>query len=125
MNNCTTRHLAKILIHLAWCLQECVSDSGVAFPAIPKALNALFVSSVFLKDLIEKAKSDNFEELYLSLDDTEPIPSNFSKGPFFTAHLLLITFIVFFSTYRHLHACYVGKIAFIFLYFIIWCTPCF
>ncbi|KAL8490908.1 hypothetical protein ACS0TY_022784 [Phlomoides rotata] len=79
-NNCSTRHLAKILIHLAWCLQECVSDAGVASPDIPKALNALFVSSVFLKNLIEKAKSDNFEELYLSLNESEPIPSNYSKG---------------------------------------------
>lgn len=80
MNNCNTRHLAKILIHLAWCLQECVSASGVASPASSKALNALFILSVFLKNLIENAKSDNFEELYLSLDETEPIPVNFSKG---------------------------------------------
>lgn len=89
MNNCITRHLAKILIHLAWCLQECVSASGVASPAFPKALNALFVSSVFLKNLIENDKSDNFEELYLSLDETEPIPSNFSKGSIFLQHNLI------------------------------------
>ncbi|KAK6146036.1 hypothetical protein DH2020_019905 [Rehmannia glutinosa] len=80
LNNCNTRHLAKILIHLSWCLQECVSASGVPSPAFTKAFNALFVISVFLKNLIENAKSDNFEELYLSLDETEPIPTNFSKG---------------------------------------------
>ncbi|KAK4434054.1 Dymeclin [Sesamum alatum] len=80
INNCNTRHLAKILVHLAWCLQECVSASGVASPAISKALNALFLLSVFLKYLIENAKSDNFEELYLSMDESEPMPNNFSKG---------------------------------------------
>ncbi|KAL0287693.1 UNVERIFIED_CONTAM: hypothetical protein Sangu_2681500, partial [Sesamum angustifolium] len=79
INNCNTRHLAKILIHLAWCLQECVSTSGVASPAISKALNALFLLSVFLKYLIENAKSDNFEELHLSMDESEPMPNNFSK----------------------------------------------
>ncbi|XP_011073465.1 dymeclin isoform X2 [Sesamum indicum] len=80
INNCNTRHLAKILIHLAWCLQECVSASGVASPAISKALNALFLLSVFLKYLIENAKSDNFEELCLSIDESEPMPNNFSRG---------------------------------------------
>ncbi|XP_022875130.1 dymeclin isoform X3 [Olea europaea var. sylvestris] len=80
VNNCYTRHLAKILIHLAWCLQECVSASGVPSPAFSKALNALYVSSVFLKYLIENAKSENFQELYLSLDESEAIPNNFSKG---------------------------------------------
>ncbi|KAG8370268.1 hypothetical protein BUALT_Bualt14G0099200 [Buddleja alternifolia] len=80
MNNCSTRHLAKLLIHLAWCLQECVSTSDVTSPAFSKALNGLFVSSVFLKYLIENNKSDNFEELYLSLDETEPLPDNISKG---------------------------------------------
>ncbi|XP_020547879.1 dymeclin isoform X3 [Sesamum indicum] len=80
INNCNTRHLAKILIHLAWCLQECVSASGVASPAISKALNALFLLSVFLKYLIENAKSDNFEELCLSIDESEPMPNNFSRA---------------------------------------------
>lgn len=80
MNNCKTRHLVKILINLAWCLQECVSASDMASPAFSKALNALFVSSVFLKYLIENTRSDNFEELYLSLDETDPVPNNFSEG---------------------------------------------
>ncbi|KAK4383343.1 Dymeclin [Sesamum angolense] len=60
--------------------EECVSTSGVASPAISKALNALFLLSVFLKYLIENAKSDNFEELHLSMDESEPMPNNFSKG---------------------------------------------
>lgn len=84
MNNSYTRHLAKILIHLTWCLQDCFAASGVESLAFSKALNALFLSSTFLKYLIESAKSDNFEELFLLLDETEPIPNNFSEGPFFS-----------------------------------------
>lgn len=80
MNNCKTRHLVKILINLAWCLQECVSATDMASPAFSKALNALFVSSVFLKYLIENTRSDNFEELYLSLNETDSVPNKFSEG---------------------------------------------
>lgn len=83
INNSDTRHLAKILIHLTWCLEECVAASGVESPAFSRALNALLLSSTFMKNLIESATSDNFEELYLSLDETEPIPDKFSKGFFF------------------------------------------
>nr|XP_016444695.1 PREDICTED: dymeclin-like [Nicotiana tabacum] len=78
-NNCYTRHLAKILIHLSWCLQECVSTSDVSSSAYVKALNAVYISSVFLKHLIENAKTDNFEDLYMSLNESEEIPSNVSK----------------------------------------------
>ncbi|EPS63958.1 hypothetical protein M569_10824, partial [Genlisea aurea] len=81
MNNCSTRHLAKILIHLAWCLQDCVSSShDPSSPAFSEALNAVCISSVFLKFLIEESNSDCFEELHLSLDDTETLPNNFSEG---------------------------------------------
>lgn len=84
MNNCKTRHLMKILINLALCLEECVSASDMESPAFSKALNALFISSVFLKYLIENTRTDNFEELYLSLDETDPVPNNFSRGsPFY------------------------------------------
>ncbi|KAH9682468.1 Dymeclin [Citrus sinensis] len=76
-NNCYTRHLAKILIHLTWCLQECISSSGTASVAIMKAINAVYISSVFLKYLIENAESENFEELHLSLDESEPLPKEF------------------------------------------------
>lgn len=86
-NNCKTKHLAKILIHLAWCLQECVSASDVASPAFTKALNALFVSSVFLKYLIENTRSDNFEELHLSLGERDPVPNDFSEGYTFVSCL--------------------------------------
>lgn len=79
-NNCYTRHLAKILIHLAWCLQECTSTSGITSSVSLKATNALFISSVFLKHLIENAKSDNLAELCLSLDESEPIPSQYTRG---------------------------------------------
>ncbi|XP_052191505.1 uncharacterized protein LOC127800753 isoform X7 [Diospyros lotus] len=78
-NNYYTRHLAKILVHLAWCLQECVSASVVPPSAYYKAINATYISSVFLKYLIENAKNDTFEELYLSLDESEAVPSNFSR----------------------------------------------
>ncbi|XP_071940485.1 uncharacterized protein [Coffea arabica] len=81
-NNCKTRHLAKILVHLAWCLQECVSASGVPSAALVRALNALYISSVFLKYFIENAKSDHFEELHLSLDENEAKPTSFSKANF-------------------------------------------
>lgn len=76
-NNQHTRHLAKILIHLSRCLQECVSASAVPSNVYEKAVNAVYISSVFLKHLIENAKSNDIEELYLSLDEKEPIPKDF------------------------------------------------
>ncbi|KAK3040536.1 hypothetical protein RJ639_028982 [Escallonia herrerae] len=78
-NNCYTRHLAKLFIHLAWCLQEATSTSDVQSLAIMKAVNALYISSVFLKYLIENAEKDTFEEFYLSIDESEAIPNNFSR----------------------------------------------
>lgn len=76
-NNYYTRHLAKILIHLGQCLQECISTSGVPSTVYTKAVNAVYISSVFLKYLIENAKSENIEELHLSLDESEVIQNNF------------------------------------------------
>ncbi|KAK1395267.1 Dymeclin [Heracleum sosnowskyi] len=78
-NNCFTRHLAKILIHLAWCLQALVGTSGVQSEALTKAVNALHISSVFLQYLIENAKGNTNEELYLSMDDSESLPDNFPR----------------------------------------------
>ncbi|CAK9171177.1 unnamed protein product [Ilex paraguariensis] len=89
-NNCYTRHLAKILIHLAWSLRECVSTSSVPSSAFAKALNALFVSSIFLKYLLENAKSDTTVELYLSLDERETMPNNFSGGDSLASMYLVI-----------------------------------
>lgn len=48
-----------------------------------KAINAVYLSSVFLKYLIENAQSDNFDELHLSLDGSEPIPKEFMLGNYF------------------------------------------
>ncbi|KAI3847017.1 hypothetical protein MKW92_029432 [Papaver armeniacum] len=71
-NNSHTRHLAKILIHLACCLQESMTTtSDESVEVHKKALNAAYLSSIFLKYMIENAKSDNFEELYLSLVEGE------------------------------------------------------
>ncbi|KAL5712454.1 hypothetical protein ACHQM5_014691 [Ranunculus cassubicifolius] len=70
-NNYDTRHLAKILIHLVWSLKECTSITSVPSTAYMKVINAAYISSVFLKYMIENAKSENFEELYLSLGEDE------------------------------------------------------
>ncbi|KAL5542027.1 hypothetical protein UlMin_009737 [Ulmus minor] len=78
-NNYKTRHLAKILIHLAWCLQECNSSSGAPSDAYGKAVNALYISSIFLKHLIENAKTNKIEELYISLDENELTPPDFKQ----------------------------------------------
>ncbi|KAF2290167.1 hypothetical protein GH714_003820 [Hevea brasiliensis] len=78
-NNCYTRHLAKILIHLTQCLQESISTSGAPSPVYTKAINAVYISSVFLKYLIENAQSKNIEDLCLSLDESEPVPDGFIR----------------------------------------------
>lgn len=58
-------------------MQECISTSGVPSTVYTKAVNAVYISSVFLKYLIENAKSENIEELHLSLDESEVIQNNF------------------------------------------------
>ena len=98
-NNSYTRHLAKILIHLSWCLQECISTSDASDASndvYDKAVNAIYISSVFLKYLIENAEDGNLEELYLSLDENEPIPKDFVLGNCFVIHsyLLFISYYV-------------------------------
>ena len=81
-SNGYTRHLAKLLIHLSWCLQELLQDSDddQASSIYKRAVNATYISSVFLKHLIENGKSDSLEELHLSLDDSEPVPHGFVMG---------------------------------------------
>lgn len=79
-NNCVTRHLAKILIHLGWCLHELVSSSGGPSVVLNKAVNALHISSVFLKHLIENSKGNIYEELCLSVDGVEELPDSFPRG---------------------------------------------
>ncbi|CAI9287232.1 unnamed protein product [Lactuca saligna] len=78
-NNGSTRHLAKMLIHLTWCLQESLSNPGVLSVASMKAVNASYISSVFLKYSIENSTSENLEDLYLSLDESETVQSNIRK----------------------------------------------
>ncbi|KAH0994061.1 hypothetical protein GBA52_005544 [Prunus armeniaca] len=79
-NNYHTRHLAKILIHMARCLQESIStSSGAPSLVYVKAVNAVYISSVFLKYFIENEKGDKIEDLYLSLDESEPIPTDITK----------------------------------------------
>ncbi|KAL5222506.1 hypothetical protein ABZP36_027219 [Zizania latifolia] len=76
-NNCHTKHLAKILIHLVWCLQECTADSKVSYAAYRKAINAAYISSIFLKFIIENAKADNWQELCLDINKDEKGMENF------------------------------------------------
>ncbi|XP_019432528.1 PREDICTED: dymeclin-like isoform X1 [Lupinus angustifolius] len=71
-NNCYTRHLAKILFHLACYLQESMSTSGVPPLVYGKAVNAVHITSVFLKHLIESAQGGNIN-LYLALHVDESI----------------------------------------------------
>ncbi|XP_021899520.1 dymeclin [Carica papaya] len=78
-NNRYTRHLAKILIHLAWCLQS-FPASGASSTTYMKAVNAAYISSIFLKNIIENSQSGDLKELYLSLDESEPIPKEFIRG---------------------------------------------
>lgn len=78
-NNHQTRHLAKLLIHLACCLQNCASVAASSSIAFAKALHAVYLSTVFLKHAIENAKANNFEDLYLILDENEGVPETFSK----------------------------------------------
>jgi hypothetical protein len=77
-NNYHTKHLAKILIHLVWCLQECMAESSHA--AYRKAINAAYISSIFLKFIIENAKTDNWQELSLEIDKDEKGLENFPSG---------------------------------------------
>ncbi|KAF3774546.1 Dymeclin [Nymphaea thermarum] len=78
-NNYYTRHLAKIMIILVLCLQE-LTAVGAATPTLYlKAINGAHISSIFLKYLIENAKSNNFEELYLIIEEEE-MHKSFQNG---------------------------------------------
>lgn len=71
------------MIHLALCLQESISNSGSSSSVNLKALNAVYLSRVFLKFLVEHSKNEMIEELYLSLDENEAIPNKLSGGMLF------------------------------------------
>ncbi|XP_031505710.1 uncharacterized protein LOC116267969 isoform X2 [Nymphaea colorata] len=67
------------MIILVLCLQE-LTAVGAATPTLYlKAINGTHISSIFLKYLIENAKSNNFEELYLILEEEE-MHKNFQNG---------------------------------------------
>ncbi|XP_077247325.1 uncharacterized protein LOC143887097 [Tasmannia lanceolata] len=70
-NNYHTRHLAKIVVHLVWCLEDSMSTLAGPSRVYMKAVNAAYISSIFLKYLIENAESGDFQELYLCLDEGE------------------------------------------------------
>ena len=60
-----------------------MTNSGASSLNYEKAINAVHISSVFLKHLIENAKSDRIEELYLSLNDGESASKDFLGGKTF------------------------------------------
>ena len=80
-NNGYSRHLAKLLIHLSWYLQELLQASDDDQASIyKKAVNTMYIASVFLKHLIENGKSDRLEEVRLSLDKSKTVPHGFVMG---------------------------------------------
>lgn len=79
-HNYQTNHLAKILIHLVWSLQDLTLKSSGSSTAFRKSVNAAHISSIFLKFIIENAKSENFEELCLNLDKDEMKQNNLPTG---------------------------------------------
>jgi hypothetical protein len=48
--------------------------------AYRKAINAAYISSIFLKFIIENAKTDNWQELSLEIDKDEKGLENFPSG---------------------------------------------
>lgn len=56
-----------------------------------KAVNAVYISSVFLKYIIENSQSETIEDLCLSLNENEPVPKDFVAGKYLTLHHHLFT----------------------------------
>jgi dymeclin len=83
-NNDQTRHLAKLLVHLVWCLQDAMSASDGSISSYKKAINASYIASIFLKFMIENTKTYTWEELCLDIDRTDIGLENFPKG-FYTS----------------------------------------
>ncbi|KAF3334314.1 Dyggve-Melchior-Clausen syndrome protein [Carex littledalei] len=79
-NNDHTKHLAKLLVHLVWCLQDAMSASDGSTSAYKKAINASYIASVFLKFMIENTRNYTWEELCLDIDRTENGLENFPKA---------------------------------------------
>ncbi|KAI5064179.1 hypothetical protein GOP47_0020849 [Adiantum capillus-veneris] len=80
-NSKSTGHLAKLLIHLGWSLQE-VSDSSTDVQLkFAKTTNAVRFSSVFLKYAIEQLTKEELRScLSLSLSDKEADFSGLKEG---------------------------------------------
>ncbi|KAL5158924.1 Dymeclin [Glycine soja] len=93
-NNHNTRHLAKILFHLACYLQESMSTSGVPQLVYEKAVNAVYFTSVFLKHLIESAPDDQTIENLVMRNVLNFIASiDVSPNTYFL-HLELLNFMI-------------------------------
>ena len=81
LNSRFTGHLAKLLLHSAWSLQEVSSDAPTSVMTFLKATNAIRFSSVFLKHLIEHTTYGQLMAcLSLSLNEKEAQASGLSKG---------------------------------------------
>ncbi|MCO5604280.1 hypothetical protein L7F22_058445 [Adiantum nelumboides] len=80
-NSRSTGHLAKLLVHLGWSLQE-VSDSSTDVQLkFARTTNAVRFSSVFLKYAIEHLTKEELKScLALSLNDQEAVFSGLKKG---------------------------------------------
>ncbi|MCO5571541.1 hypothetical protein L7F22_025284 [Adiantum nelumboides] len=80
-NSKSTGHLAKLLVHLGWSLQE-VSDSSTDVQLkFARTTNAVRFSSVFLKYAIEHLTKEELKScLALSLNDQEAVFSGLKKG---------------------------------------------
>lgn len=80
-NSIFTCHLAKLLLHLAWSLQEISRGTPAAHVSGLKATNAVRFSSVFLKHLIEHGSTDQLIScISLSLSEKEAKATGLSKG---------------------------------------------
>ncbi|MCO5572356.1 hypothetical protein L7F22_026109 [Adiantum nelumboides] len=80
-NSIFTGHLSKLLLHLAWSLQEVLCAAPPANVSFLKATNAIRFSSVFLKHLIEKGSSDQLIScISLCLSEKEAKATGLSKG---------------------------------------------
>ena len=64
---------------MACYLQESMSTSGVPPEVYEKAVNAVYITSIFLKHLIESSNGDDIR-LYQSLDANETMPKDILGG---------------------------------------------
>lgn len=79
-NNRITCHIARLLIHLVWSLQEMAVTRETTYVPL-KALNASHLSWVFLKYFIEHLKSEELVESFsVTLSDAEALFAGLPKG---------------------------------------------